>query len=144
MLDDNQALFDENGDKKKFVGAIVQQSKKMTPTGTKIDGVDAKFVHKNVIDEDIESEYPTAMCISNLSNDTFVGKVIMDNDGDIDLPVYNIYEFIGDDSSTYRINKAATIMETISQRDFILAGKLAFNLPTATKALEILKIKGII
>ena len=102
----------------------------MSPTGVVINGQDAKYSHKNCIDEDITSEYPSAIESTNLSNDTFVGKVYMDNPDDIKLPFYGQYSFMDDDASKYKVNKAALMMETVSQGDYMLAGEIAFNLPS--------------
>ena len=129
-ISEQQSLIDkETGKKKKFAGAIVQNPKRMSPTGVVINGQDAKYSHKNCIDEDITSEYPSAIESTNLSNDTFVGKVYMDNPDDIKLPFYGQYSFMDDDASKYKVNKAALMMETVSQGDYMLAGEIAFNLP---------------
>lgn len=134
ILDDiseQQSLIDkETGKKKKFAGAIVQNPKRMSPTGTLVNGQPAKYAHKNVIDEDITAEYPSAIEATNLSNDTFVGKVYMDNPDDIKLPFYDQYKFIDDDASKYKVNKAALMLETVSQGDYMIAGEIACGLPS--------------
>lgn len=118
-------------DDEKFVGAIVQDPRRMSSTGYEINGAEAQYVHLWCIDMDITSEYPTAMCLMNMSNDTFVAKILLVNDEDVKLPMYDAYELFSGEELTYTCNKAAVIAETIAQRDFVLAGKLAFNLPNA-------------
>ena len=118
-------------DDEKFAGAIVQDPRRMSSTGYEINGALAQYVHTWCIDMDITSEYPTAMCLMNMSNDTFVAKILLINDDDIKLPMYDAYELFSGEEATYICNKAAVVAETIAQRDFILAGELAFNLPNA-------------
>lgn len=113
----------------KFVGAIVQDPRRMTSTGYMINGAPAKYVHRFGIDMDITSEYPTAMCLMNMSNDTLVGKIIPSDANDIELPMYDAYYMYNGEESEYTCNKMAVLAETLSQRDFILAGKIGFGLP---------------
>ena len=65
---ESQTVFDENGEKKKFAGALVQNPKRMQPTGYKINNVPAKYIHTWCMDEDLESLYPTIMIVFNMSN----------------------------------------------------------------------------
>jgi hypothetical protein len=141
---DSQNVLDENGNKKKFAGAIVMHPGRQNPTGYMLNGRPAKHVHKNVIDEDIASEYPTSARAMDLSNDTWVGKVVPDNEDDFKFEFYHQYAFIGDDKSTYRMNKAAVFMETVCQGDYLLAGKIGFGLPDYNGIKEYLKSEGVI
>ena len=125
----------------KFAGAIVQDPRRMSSTGYKINGAPAQYVHTWPIDMDITSEYPTAMCLMNMSNDTFVAKILLINDDDIKLPMYSAYELFKGEDATYLCNKAAVLAETIAQRDFILAGSIGFGLPNATEVEQILGFK---
>lgn len=130
-INDKQSLIDSTtGKKRKFAGAVVQNPKRMSPTGVKINSKDAKYVHKNAIDGDITSEYPSAIEITNASNDTFVGKAYLDNDDNVNLPFYDSYSLIDDDAAKYKINKAALVMETVAQGEYLIAGELAFGLPS--------------
>lgn len=126
---ESQKTEDENGKRKKFNGAIVLNSLRMSPSGHKIHGVNAKYVHDDVIDEDITSEYPSAITITNLSNETFVGKIVMDNPFEINLPMYD-YTFIGSEESTYKVNPGALFLETVAQGDILTAANVWLNLPS--------------
>lgn len=129
-ISDQQSLIDKDtGKKKKFAGAIVQNPKRMSSTGVVINGQYAKYAHANCIDEDITSEYPSSIEATNLSNDTFIGKVYFDNPDEINLPFFSQYSFMDDDAVKYKVNKAALMMETVSQGDYMLAGEFAFKLP---------------
>ena len=141
---DDQNVLDENGNKKKFAGAIVMHPKRQHYTGYKINGRPAQHVHRNSIDMDIASEYPTGARAMNLSNDTWIGKVIMDDDNDLDFPMYNQYTFVGDDKSTYKMNKAAVFLETVCQGDYLIAGEIGFGLPNFTDLRKMLKDEGVI
>ena len=125
----------------KFAGAIVQDPRRMSSTGYEINGAPAQYVHTWAIDMDITSEYPTAMCLMNMSNDTFVAKILLVNDEDIKLPMYDAYELFKGEEATYMCNKAAVLAETIAQRDFILAGNIGFGLPTTSEVESLLGFK---
>lgn len=128
---DQQSLIDKKtGKKKKFNGALVLNTARSRYTGTKINGVKNNYVHRNTIDMDITAEYPTAISIMNASNDTFVGKVYIDHPEEIDLPFYNQYEFVNKaEAADYKMNKAALMLETALQGNFMLTGEIAFGLP---------------
>lgn len=140
VISESQNVYDENGEKKKFNGAIVMNPLRMSSTGYEISGAPAKYVHTWAIDMDIKSEYPTAMCLMNMSNDTFVGKLILNNANDFKLPIYDAYEFFGTEREEYSCNDIAVLMETVSQRDFVLAGKLGFGLPDSCELEKELKL----
>ena len=110
-------------------------------TGYEINGAPAQYVHTWAIDMDITSEYPTAMCLMNMSNDTFVAKILLANDEDIKLPMYDAYELFKWEEATYMCNKAAVLAETIAQSDFILAGSIGFGLPTTSEVESLLGFK---
>ena len=141
---DSQNVLDENGNKKKFAGAIVLHPKRQHYTGYKINGCPANHVHRNTVDMDIASEYPTGARAMNLSNDTWIGKVIMDNDDDLNFPMYPQYSFIGDDKTSYKMNRAAVFMETVCQGDYLMAGEIGFGLPSFGEIKKILKDEGVI
>ena len=128
---DQQSLIDKKtGKKKKFNGAIVLNTARTRYTGVKIGGVKNNYVHKNAIDQDITAEYPTSISIMNASNDTFVGKVYIDHPEEIDLPFYSQYEFVNKaEAADYKMNKAALMMETALQGNYMLTGQIAFDLP---------------
>ena len=139
---ESQNVFDENGEKKKFAGALVQNPKRMQPTGYKINGVEAKYIHTWCMDEDLESLYPTIMTVFNMSNKTMIGKVIIANDETIKLPMFSPYVFIdAEEEADYMCNKVAVMCETVAQGDFILSGMMSMGLPNVTEVLSILKGK---
>ena len=141
IIMESQKVFDENGEKKKFAGALVQNPKRMQPTGYSINGVPSKFIHTWCMDEDLESLYPTIMIVFNMSNKTMIGKIIMSNDKDIDLPTYAPYSFVDiEEENDYSFNKAAIMCETVAQGDYIIAGNIAMNLPSITGVIN--KLKG--
>ena len=138
---ESQAVFDVNGEKKKFAGALVQNPKRMQPTGYKINGVPAKYVHTWCMDEDLESLYPTIMTVFNMSNKTMIGKVILNNDKDIDFPLFAPYTFIdAEEEADYMCNKVAIMCETVAQGDFIIAGSMSMGLPSVLNVMN--KLKG--
>ena len=137
---EEESFIDENGKRKKFDGAIVLNPTRMSTSGCN----NFKYIHDNTIDEDITSEYPSAMEITNLSNETFIGKVILDNKDDIKLPMYN-YSFANkDEEAKYRPNAAAIALETFAQDDVLIGAELCFNLPNPSEVLKMLDMNKII
>ena len=145
-IDEKHLVVNDDGTRRKFSGAIVNGSAKVCKEGTgyTITGKPNKYVHRNVIDEDIESEYPTGIKITNLSNDTFVGKIILDDESQIPIPFYSQYYFSYDDKNTYKVNPAALVLETIAQGDYMIGCELGFGLPSYDELCEILKEEGLI
>ena len=111
----------------------------MSPTGTKILGADAKYVHDYVADEDIGSEYPTSACITNLCNETLVGKVFLDDEDDIELPIYNNFQFLGNEKKKYKVDISNSLIENLSERQVIEVGHVYLNLPNLSDILEIIE-----
>lgn len=137
---ESQTVFDENGEKKKFAGALVQNPKRMQPTGYKINNVPAKYIHTWCMDEDLESLYPTIMIVFNMSNKTLIGKLILSDDNIISLPWYKPYEFLDADESTdYMCNKVAVMCETVAQGDYIMAGNMSLGLPDVFDTIKLLQ-----
>lgn len=128
---DQQNLIDaKTGKKKKFSGAIVLDTRRTRYTGVKVNGMKCNYVHEHAIDQDITSEYPSAITITNLSNDTFVGKIYVDDTDEINLPFYGQYDFLDSkDAADYKMNKGALMLETALQGDMIMTGEIALNLP---------------
>ena len=140
VVTESQTVFDENGEKKKFAGALVQNPKRMQPTGYKISGVPAKYVHTWCMDEDLKSLYPTIMIVFNMSNPTMIGKVILNNDNDINLPFFEPYDFIdAGEEKDYSCNKMAIMCETVAQGDVIIAGRMSLGLPDVNGVIKLLK-----
>lgn len=126
---ESQKTEDADGKRKKFSGAIVLNPERMSPSGHKVHGTNAKYIHDDVIDEDITSEYPTAITITNVSNETFVGKLVLDNPYDIKLPMYD-YTFVSDEEEKYKVNPAALFLESVAQGDILPAANIWLNLPS--------------
>ena len=140
VVQESQTVLDENGEKKKFAGALVQNPKRMQPTGYKINGVPAKYIHTWCMDEDLESLYPTIMIVFNMSNKTMIGKLILSNDNDINLPMFRPYSFIdAEEEKGYMCNAGAIMCETVAQGDYIIAGKMALGLPSIEEVLNMFK-----
>jgi dsDNA-binding SOS-regulon protein len=144
--EDNESTetSDKNNDKKdkkkdKYAGAIVMAPQHMSPSGYKIMNVLAKYVHIHVIDEDIGSEYPSAMLIMNSCNETMIGKVIVLEPNKIKVKLYdNMYFVDKKDEVGYDKTKDPSnlMMEWLSQDDPIDFGHCVLNLPEPTELLE--------
>lgn len=129
-IEESQSVVDDKGKKKKFSGAIVQNPERMSSSGFKIYDMNSKYIHEDVIDEDITSEYPSAINITNLSNETFVGKIIMDDPYDVKLPMYD-YTFANDEEAKlYKANPGALYLEGCAQGDIMIMANLYHNLPS--------------
>ena len=129
-IEESQSVVDDKGKKKKFSGAIVQNPERMSSSGFKIYDMNSKYIHEDVIDEDITSEYPSAINITNLSNETFVGKIIMDDPYDVKLPMYD-YTFVNDEEAKlYKANPGALYLEGCAQGDIMIMANLYHNLPS--------------
>lgn len=138
---DTEVIFDEKGNKIKFDGAIVLNPTRMNSTG--FDNM--KFIHDNVGDEDITSEYPSGMSITNLSNETFIGKVIMDNPDEIKLPMYKDYYFANaDEKASYKPKPVPLVLETFAQGEVLMGMDLAFGLGSPDEILSELDLSRIV
>lgn len=137
-LEDDESEEEDNSDKKKkkYQGAYVMNPLYMQPTGTKILGKDAKYVHQFVADEDIGSEYPTATSIDNICNETLVGKVFLDNEDDIDIPIYDSFEFKGDEYSKYKVNKSNFLIDSYAEKEYLEFGRIFLDLPSPSEVFE--------
>lgn len=138
---DTEVIFDEKGNKIKFDGAIV-----LNPTRMSSSGFDKmKYIHNNVCDEDITSEYPSGMSITNNSNETFIGKVIMDDPDAIKLDMYNGYYFANsDEKASYKPKPVPLVLETFAQGDVLIGMDLAFGLGSVEDVFSELDLSKII
>lgn len=131
---------EEEGSKKdeKYSGAYVMSPAHIKSSGTIIMGKENKYVHSHVIDEDIGSEYPTGVNITNCTNDNLVGKVFLLNPDDVKMPFYENFRIIdAKDEETYsKIQSSAWMMELYSQRDPLSFGERILELPSATELLS--------
>jgi hypothetical protein len=125
----------------KYDGAFVLNTLHMKPTSVKIMGTPAKYVHDNVADEDISSEYPSAINTCNISNETLVAKVFLENPDEVDIPIPKGFVFRGDDKEKYKMDKGNYLLETYTEGDIFNFANLWLGLPSPDKVLsEIRKI----
>ena len=137
-LNEEEILVDENGKKIKFDGAIV-----LNPTRMSTSGFDSmKYIHNFVIDEDIGAEYPTSIQISNLSNETFIGKVVLDDNED--MPFYNYSFADSSEEAIYKNNTSAVALETFAGGDILVGAETFLNMPGVDKVMEMLDLSKII
>lgn len=129
---------DEDGDGKreKYDGAFVANTLHMKPTGYEIMGQPSQFVHRYIGDEDITSEYPTAIIICNISNDTLIGKVYLEDPDKFTIPVYKSFHFRGSDESEYKLDISNFMLEAYSERDVFTFGNVFLSLPSIEKVLD--------
>jgi hypothetical protein len=124
--------------RKKYQGAFVMNPLYQHPTGVKIMGKDAKYVHDHVGDEDIKSEYPSNICINNISNETLVGKIYLNHPEDFEIPIYDSFKFYGDEAVKYKLDVSNFMLECYSERDSYDFGELFLSLPNISEVLDII------
>lgn len=127
---------DGKDEDEKYGGAFVSNTLHQQPTGVMIMGTPAKYVHNNAADMDAASEYPTAVAITNNSNDTLVGKIYLERPDDIDIPIPEGFVFRGDDKDKYKMDKGNYILETYTEEDPLNFGSLWLGLPTVDEVLK--------
>lgn len=118
--------------REKYAGAFVMNPLYINPTGVKIRGKLSKWVHDEVVDEDITSEYPSAIMIGNISSETLVGRVFLE--GELpSIPIPEMFEFRGDEAVKYKMDVSNFMLEQYSERDYISFCHNFLNLPTFTE-----------
>ena len=129
---------EEGGTKKrkKYDGAFVANTLHMRPTGYTIMGQPAQYVHRNVGDQDITSEYPSAVVTGNMSNETLVGKVFLENPDEYNIPMYGSFHFRGSDLEDYKFNVSNFMMEAYSERDVFTFSNVFLGLPDPDDVFE--------
>ena len=108
---------------------MVMNTLHMKPSGMKIMGKDAKYVHENVADQDITSEYPSAINTCNISNETLVGKIYLEHPDEIEIPICKGFEFRGEDREKYKMDKGNYLLEVYTENDVLSFGTLFLGLP---------------
>ena len=127
----------ENDDvDEKYDGAFVLNTLHMQPTSINILGTPAKYVHNNVADEDVGSEYPSAINTCNISNETLVAKVFLEDPDAVDVPIPKGFVFRGDDKEKYKMDKGNFLLETYTEGDIFNFANLWLNLPSPDKILS--------
>lgn len=122
--------------KDKFAGAWVMSPAHCSPTGYKLLGVLNKYIHIHCIDMDITAEYPSGIRVTNLSNETMVGKVFLDHPEDFTPKMYsNMYIVDSDDEISYKKTNIADnlMMEALTEDNPTEFGRVYFGLPTFTE-----------
>lgn len=136
--ENNESEEENGGDEKsqKFPGAWVMNTQHMSSTGFKVMGTESQFIHDNVADSDVTSEYPTAINTTNVSNETLVGRVYLSDPDSINIPLCPGYVFKGDDAKTYKFNPHNFLMEAYTEQDPLNFGKIFLGLPDADSLLD--------
>ena len=132
--------IDEESDeeeREKYDGAFVMNTLHMSPTGYELLGKPSKWIHRYVGDEDITSEYPSAIIVWNISNETLIGRVFLDNPEKYQIPVYNSFNFRGNDLDNYKLDVSNFMLECYSERDVLNFGSLFLNLPSVSEVLDV-------
>ena len=136
---DYEIRYDDrtSGDKSvKYKGAFVQNVEHISPTGIKIHGVESKYVHDNVGDQDVTSEYPSGVMQMNASNETMFAKVFFASNA-FKLPKYQNYELIGNDETEYKkINISSWAMEQLTTNDYLDFAHVVLGLDDADTIIE--------
>lgn len=138
FLVDEELEEDESSDKKeeKYQGAFVMNPLHMQPTNVEIMGKPSKFIHDNVADSDVSSEYPSAINICNISNETLVGKVFLEEPDELNIPIPEGFVFKGNEEEGYKLDKGNYLLEIYSERDVLNFGTLFLDLPSADEVLD--------
>ena len=125
IIDDDDDTSDEK--EEKYQGAFVMNTEHMLPTGIKVMGIDNKFVHDDIVDMDVGSEYPTSVIIGNMSNETLIGKIFLENPDEYNIPIPQQFDFKGDEESKYKLDVSNYALEVLSE-DPINFGTIFLNL----------------
>lgn len=146
LFGEDEESNEENEDgtvkREKYAGAFVMNPLYISPTGVMIRGKPSKYVHDEVVDEDITSEYPSAIMIGNISSETLVGRVFLEGDLPT-IPIPEMFEFRGDEAAKYKMDVSNFMLEQYSERDYISFCHNFLNLPTFNEICEQIE-KGII
>lgn len=143
--DEYDELFEDEPKEEKYDGAIVLHPGHMTPSGFKIGGVDKKYIHEHIIDDDITAEYPTANIIQNASNETLHGRVVLTGELKMDIPIYENFEFADkDEAAGYKIDPTTFFMEAYQQEQYGIIGKYVLGLPDIGEICAMLEAEGVV
>ena len=84
-------------------------------------------------------EYPSAINTCNISNETLVAKVYLENPDDVNIPICEGFVFRGNDEEKYKMDKGNYLLETYTEGDIFNFSKLFLGLPTPDKILKNIK-----
>ena len=137
LLEDDEEVDEGDGKKEKYQGAFVMNTEHMSPTGIKVMGIENKYIHDDIADMDVGSEYPTSIIIGNMSNETLIGKVFLEDPDDFDIPIPEKFDFKGDEEAKYKLDKSNYMLEVLTE-DPINFGTLFLGLPTVEEIIDII------
>ena len=126
----------------KYGGAYVMNTLHMSSTGFKVMGKPSKYIHNNVGDLDVGSEYPSAINTCNISNETLVGKVYFEHPEEIDIPICEGFVFKGKDKLDYKMDVNNFVLEVYTEMDNITFAQLFLGLPSPDEVMD--KIKELV
>lgn len=136
---DDEELSEEDEEKReKYAGAFVMNPLYLSPTGFTIRGKPSKYVHEHVADEDVTSEYPSAIIIANISSETLVGRVFFEGEPP-DIPVPPAFEFRGDEAVKYKMDPANFMLEMFSERDYQSFAHTFLGLPSFSEVCDLIE-----
>lgn len=128
---------EEADDEKQFSGAFVANTTRMSPTSTKILGKAMKYIHDYVIDFDIRAEYPSAIMIMNNSNESLVGKVMLNEKVD-PIPMYGL-NLQKEEKDDYVLDPSEYLTELIAEDAITEIGSLYCGLPRVEELIEMVR-----
>lgn len=135
-LEPDEDEEEDDEEREKYDGAFVMNTLHMNPTGYELLGKPSKWIHRYVGDEDITSEYPSAIIVWNISNETLIGRVFLDDPEQYKIPVYNSFHFRGNDLDNYKLDVSNFMLECYSERDVLNFGSIFLNLPSVSEVLD--------
>jgi len=115
--------------KKKFSGAMVLNTARMVHTGVYVNGDESRLIHRYVIDMDVTSEYPSAIQALNISNETMVCKIFINELMVKKIPIYNNFEMTGEELVGYKQDVNNFFSELYVQKQYLTIGEIFFGLP---------------
>lgn len=133
--DDEEDSDSDDEKREKYAGAFVMNPLYLSPTGFMIRGKPAKYVHQHVADEDVTSEYPSAIIIANISSETLVGKVFFEGEPP-EIPIPAAFEFRGDEAIKYKNDPANFMLEIYSERDYQSFAHQFLGLPSFSEVCD--------
>lgn len=134
--DDEEMSETKRKKKDKYTGAFVMHPDHQQSTGFEMYGAAMKYIHEHVVDQDITSEYPTAIMIMNACNEALVGKVFFPIPDEIKVEMYPMFNFKGNERADYKLELGTFVMETYTTGDVFNMASTAFQLPTPSEVMD--------
>jgi DNA polymerase elongation subunit (family B) len=114
ILSNNKNTQRDQGEKKKFKGALVADPNLMDSVGIELNGILSNTIFENVIDEDLSSMYPSIILSTNIDSLTMIGKIVSQDDPELGEKIFTL----------------------LAEGDMGLVGKKLLNLPSADEVIE--------